>query len=68
MNSGTSAMRSPNADQPVAKFDSSAARYARCRSATPTVTVNSFSGAGAASSECRRLMNTTAAAISSATP
>src|ERR1700758_5005464 len=47
-NSGTSAIRSPNTDQPVAKFDSSAARYAFCRKATRTVTVGSVSSAGAA--------------------
>ena len=68
MNNGTSAMRNPNTDQPVAKFDSSAARYARCRNATRTDTVGSDCSAGAASDECRRLKNTTAAAISSAPP
>ena len=31
MNSGTTAIRNPNTDQPVAKFDTNAERYARCR-------------------------------------
>ena len=68
MNNGTSAIRSPNTDQPVAKFDNSAARDARCRNATRTDTVGSDCSAGAASDECRRLMKTTAAAIGSAPP
>src|ERR1700737_1796907 len=32
-NKGTSAIRNPNTDQPVAKLESSAARYAFCRNA-----------------------------------
>lgn len=67
-NSGTSATRSPNADQPVAKFDSSADRYARTRSASRIVTVARVGGGGAASAEFRRLKNSTTATPSSATP
>ncbi len=55
MNSGTSAMRSPNADQPVAKLDNSADQYARFRSASRIVTAVRVGGAGAASAECRKL-------------
>ena len=54
-NSGTRAKRSPNTDQPVAKLDSSAARYARYRNATRIVTVVRVGGRGAASAECRKL-------------
>ena len=55
MNSGTSATRSPNADQPVAKLDSRADRYARKRSASRIVTVVRVGGRGAVSCEFRKL-------------
>lgn len=54
-NSGTSATRSPKADQPVAKLDSSADRYARNRNASRIVTVERVGGPGAVSAECRKL-------------
>ncbi len=68
-NSGTSAIRSPNDAQPVAKFDSSAARYARCRNTVRNGTGSSTSPSDRAITvELRRLTNTTVAATSSAAP
>ena len=67
-NNGTKAMRRPNTDQPIAKLENSADQYALLRNAIRSVTGSSVSSAGAASAECLRLMNTTAAATRSATP
>ena len=67
-NSGTSATRRPSADHPVEKFENNAARYARLRSATRRAMAGSVSTSDAASDECRSRTNTTAAAISRATP
>lgn len=61
-------MRSPKADQPVAKLDSSADRYARTRSASRIVTVDRVGGRGAASAELRRPRNSTSATPNIATP
>ena len=50
-NSGTSAMRRPNADQPVAKLENSAARYALLRNASAPTRGSRSSFVGAASDE-----------------
>src|ERR1700761_9122197 len=67
-NSGISATRNPNADQPVAKFDSNADRYARNRNASRMVTVDRVGSIGATSAEFRRAYNSTTATPNMAAP
>src|SRR5271168_1574980 len=65
--SGTTAIRNPNTAQPVAKFDTSAERYARCLSAARTVTAGSACSAGAPSVDRRKLQDTAIAVNSTNT-
>jgi hypothetical protein len=63
-NSGTSDTRTPNTAQPLANDDPSAARYARCRSASRSVKSETSSSTRAASVEFRRNHHTISTATS----